>query len=201
MDILGIDGVIYKGRLSSQAANGNMAPGRDLPGRGAVQGHHVSSVLSQHIPTGVPQIPQIRPETVSLLLALKARSPPSPLRRKHGAPPSTAATTCPHTHVSACPGRPAHCQPHHLGSPRSLCSPGATRGCRAPCEAGCLLALQVLPCGPELSPRGAGGRLLQVAGRRVSEVPGGAVGKGQEPRGIRGVGAVLPRLLLPPTAA
>ncbi|XP_027324871.3 uncharacterized protein C16orf96 homolog isoform X1 [Anas platyrhynchos] len=32
VDILGIDGVIYKGRLSSQAANGNMAPGRDLPG-------------------------------------------------------------------------------------------------------------------------------------------------------------------------
>lgn len=201
MDILGIDGVIYKGRLSSQAANGNIAPGRDLPGRGAVQGHHVSSGPSQHIPTGVPQIPQIPPATASLLLALKARSPPSPLQRKRGAPPSMAATTCPPTPVSACPGRPARCQPHRLGSPRSLRSPGATRGCRAPCKAVRLPASQVLPCGPELSPRGAGGRPLQVAGQRVSEVPGGAVGKGQEPRGIRGVGAVLPRLLLPPTAA
>ncbi|XP_035195354.1 uncharacterized protein C16orf96 homolog [Oxyura jamaicensis] len=32
VDILGIDGVIYKGRLSSQAANGNIALGRDFPG-------------------------------------------------------------------------------------------------------------------------------------------------------------------------
>ncbi|XP_040431027.1 uncharacterized protein C16orf96 homolog isoform X4 [Cygnus olor] len=32
VDLLGIDGVIYKGRLSSQAANGNIALGRDFPG-------------------------------------------------------------------------------------------------------------------------------------------------------------------------
>lgn len=138
MDILGIDGVIYKGRLSSQAANGNIALGRDFPGRGAVLGHHLSSGPSQHILMGClgwlgcHRCPHIPPATASPLLALKEQSPPSPLpstlRRKRVAPPSMAATTCPRTRVSTCPGRPARCRPHRLGSPCSVRSPGATGG-------------------------------------------------------------------------
>lgn len=47
MDILGIDGIVYKGRLNSQATNGTATRGRDFPGRGAALGHRVSSSPSQ----------------------------------------------------------------------------------------------------------------------------------------------------------
>ena len=43
MDILGINGVVYKGRLSSPAANRTVTVGKDFPGRGAAPGHRVSS--------------------------------------------------------------------------------------------------------------------------------------------------------------
>uniref|UniRef100_A0A8B9IH18 Uncharacterized protein n=1 Tax=Anser cygnoides TaxID=8845 RepID=A0A8B9IH18_ANSCY len=218
VDILGIDGVIYKGRLSSQAANGNIALGRDFPGRGAVLGHHLSSGPSQHILMGClgwlgcHRCPHIPPATASPLLALKEQSPPSPLPstlwRKRVAPPSMAATTCPRTRVSACPGRPARCRPHRLGSPCSVRSPGAT-GAVVPDARPfvSLPALQVLPCGRELSPRGTDGRPLRVAGQPASELPGGAVkwrggaGTGRSLGGSGGWEPCCPGFSLPLAAA
>jgi len=38
VDILGIDGIIYKGRLNSQATSGTATQGKDFPGRGAALG-------------------------------------------------------------------------------------------------------------------------------------------------------------------
>ncbi|KAM6379496.1 uncharacterized protein C16orf96 homolog [Pluvialis apricaria] len=42
VDILGINGVVYKGRVSSLAANKTITVDKDFPGRGAAPGHHVS---------------------------------------------------------------------------------------------------------------------------------------------------------------
>ncbi|XP_014791703.1 PREDICTED: uncharacterized protein C16orf96 homolog [Calidris pugnax] len=52
VDILGVNGVVYKGRLSSLAANRTVTVGKDPPGRGAAPGH--SSSQAAHPPQPVP---------------------------------------------------------------------------------------------------------------------------------------------------
>ncbi|XP_076207372.1 uncharacterized protein C16orf96 homolog [Aptenodytes patagonicus] len=55
VDILGINGVVYKGRLSSLAANRAITVGKDFPDRGATPGHRVSS--GQAVQTPEPACP------------------------------------------------------------------------------------------------------------------------------------------------
>ncbi|PKU28400.1 hypothetical protein llap_21296 [Limosa lapponica baueri] len=52
VDILGVNGVVYKGRLSSLAANRTITAGKDSPGRGAAPGH--SSSQAVHPPQPMP---------------------------------------------------------------------------------------------------------------------------------------------------
>lgn len=135
MDILGINGVVYKGRLSSLAANRTITVGKDLRGRGAAPGHHISSSQAVQLPEpACPAHPK----------ATKTTQP----RSRHTTETRRAPKYSSH-YVS-----PYSCEclpqlfPQATG-PTMQAQPAAehSRGHGAPRKAVCPSALQVLPHG------------------------------------------------------